>query len=66
MSVLNEAQRAQILVAVEESYLDLRWVVGDHPDLLRLLDLLARRMFLAGLNSQDRPANPLPTRLEKP
>lgn len=49
MSVLTPEQRAEISAAVEESYLDLRWVVGDHPDVLRLLDLLACRMYLAGL-----------------
>ena len=65
MSALSLEQRREICDAVEESYLDLRWSVGDHPDLLRSLDLLARRMFLAGLASQARTTTPVPTRKEK-
>lgn len=54
--VLSVPQRCEITAAVEECHLELRWAVGDHPDLPRQLESLARRMFLAGMASQ-RPIN---------
>jgi hypothetical protein len=55
VSALTLEQRGEICLAVEASYLDLRWSVGDHPDLLRSLERLARQMFLAGLASHSQP-----------
>ena len=57
MGALTLEQRREITAAVEECHLELRWALGDHPDLPRTLEALARRMYLAGMASQ-RPANP--------
>ncbi len=53
--VLSVAQRFEIMAAVEQSHLEIRWAVGDHPDLPRVLEWLARQMFLAGMASQRTP-----------
>lgn len=66
MSVLTIDQRREIRLAVQEIHADLRWSVGDHPDLPRLLELLATTMFLSGLSSRTPENPPVIPGLEKP